>query len=86
MESSRDQIRAERERIAGELATVNAATDSHEEQRKRGAAEILRCGERVTRVEAELADTRREASTARESTAKLLGKVEALQEQIAKAA
>ena len=90
IEASRDQARAERERIAGELATVKAkaeaANDSFEDQRKRAAAEILRCGERVVRVEAELADARKETSTALQSAAKLQGKVETLQEQIAKVA
>lgn len=89
MEASRDQVRAERERIAGELATVKAkaeaANEFHEEQRKRAAEEIMRCGERVVRVEAELVDARKETSTALQSAAKLQGKVEMLQEQIAKA-
>lgn len=90
LESERDQARRERESTAGELATVKAraeaANGAHEDHRKREAAEIQRLNESIKRIEGERNQATKEAGSARESAAKLQGKVEALQEQLATAA
>ena len=85
VEAERDQVREERNRIFGELATSKAkaaaADEAHDEQRKRAASEILRCAERVARIEAERDEARKVTGAAREEAAKLQGKLEALQQQ-----
>lgn len=64
-------------------AKAEAADQSHQEQRKAAAAAALRTAERVTKVEADRDTARKEASSAREDGAKLAGKLEAMQAQIA---
>lgn len=75
-----DHLRAELVRVQ---AKVTAADETHQEQRKAAAAEALRTAERVTKAEAERDTARNDASSAREDGAKLAGKLEAMQAQIA---
>ncbi len=63
-------------------AKAEAQTESHAEQRKASAAEVHRAAERMTKAQAERDEARQQATTARESAAKLEGKLEAMQVQI----
>ncbi|WP_426166243.1 DNA-binding protein [Polaromonas sp. DSP2-3-2b2] len=75
-----DQVRTE---LVAVKIKAEAVQQSHQEQRKTAAGEALRNAERVTQAEADRDTARKDASSAREEKAKLAGKLEAMQAQIA---
>jgi colicin import membrane protein len=75
----RDQARAE---LAIVKAKAEVTDQAHQEQRKATADEEKRNVERITKFEADQAQTHKEASAAREDAAKLRGQVEAMQAQL----
>lgn len=68
-----------------ELATVKAkaeaAQEAHQEQRKQAASEAHRTAERMTVVQSERDQSRKDAGTAREDAAALRGQLDAIKEQ-----
>jgi chromosome segregation ATPase len=77
--SERDEAR---NGLATATAKSEAASDALQEHRKQAAAEVLRAAERMTKVQSERDGARKEAVIAREETAQLRGRVEALQAQV----
>jgi colicin import membrane protein len=76
-----DQLRAERDQVRAELATVTAkaeaASQAHQEQRKTAAQEAHRVAERLTKAQGERDQARTEAGASREELAKIKGQLEA---------
>lgn len=77
--SERDEAR---NGLATAKAKSEAASDALQEHRKQAAAEAHRTAERLTKAQSERDEARKDASVAREETAQLRGRGEALQAQV----
>lgn len=77
--SERDEARNE---LATAKAKADAVSDALQEHRKQAAAEAHRAAERLTKAQSERDEARKDASVAREETAQLRGRGEALQAQV----
>ncbi len=73
-----------RERLDAAQVAQQSQNEVHQENRKKAAAEVQRLAERATELKAERDQARKDASIAREESAQLRGRVDALQGMVKK--